>query len=93
MSLRKKPHRQRARKPRCLAWLNEDHGCRGGVELVTLIGNSLDFTLGDKESHWNVSHFTRIPVVWIDCWKHMGGDTQTCQEAFASSQADIGGLD
>lgn len=49
VSLRKKRCRQRAQKPRCLAWLNEDHGCKGGVELVTLVRNSLDFTLGRKK--------------------------------------------
>lgn len=45
--------------------------------------------MGEKGSHRSLSDFTEILVFRTDCWKRMGGNTQTSQEAFAVSQARV----
>lgn len=54
---------------------------------------TLDFILTEKDSHWIPSDFKRsvilLPVFRTDCWKGVGGNTQTSQDAIAISQVRV----
>lgn len=67
----------------------------GAQRTLQVMTRTLVLTLGEKGGCWNPSALKRIilaPVFRTDCWKGMGGNTQTCQEAFAMSGEGNGGL-
>lgn len=66
---------------------------RGAWRPLQVMKRILDFILTEKGSHWIPSDFKRrailLPVFRTDCWKGVGRNTQTSQEAIAISQERV----